>query len=41
MDEIADGARRTPTPTQMKETAESLDSVLWEVLEGAAGGEDR
>ena len=39
VDEIADGARRTPT--QMKETAESLDNVLWEVLEGAAGGEDR
>ena len=37
VDEIAEWARRTPT--QMKETAESLDNVLWEVLEGAAGGE--
>ena len=37
VDEIADGARRAPT--QMKEAAESLDNVLLEVLEGAAGGE--
>ena len=26
-------------PSQVKEAAELLDDVLWEVLEGAAGGE--